>query len=358
MSRMTRVGWDIGGAHLKAVVYRPHRQTAAVFQRPCPLWQGLDTLRTAAGYILQQLPAGPCRHALTMTGELVDLFAHRDAGVAAIIDTMTGLLGHRNIWLFAGPFGLVPVAAITRSHYPAIASSNWLASAGFAATKLKDGLFVDIGSTTTDIVLMAGGKTNAHGLTDYQRLLSQELVYTGIVRTAVMAVAQTVQDEGQTIGLMAEQFATMADAYRLTGDLNEAHDLSPTADGGEKTIAASARRLARMVGCDFVPEALPRWQRLAENLRSQQLQKIERSCRWVAQSGECRTAPVVGAGIGRFLAREMARNMDRPYLDFNELTADCASTGPVNMADCAPAAALALWPLTINGENSSCISIF
>ena len=58
----------------------------------------------------------------------------------------------------------------------------------------------------------------AEGYTDYQRLISQEMVYTGIVRTAVMAVAQSAQDDGKEVGLMAEYFATMADVYRLTGE--------------------------------------------------------------------------------------------------------------------------------------------
>jgi len=125
-----------------------------------------------------------------------------------------------------------------------------------------NGLFVDIGSTTTDILLLNDGKVLAQGYTDYQRLVSRELIYTGIVRTAVMAVAQTAQDQGQEIGIMAEYFATMADVYRVTGELNELHDQAETADGAEKTITASARRLSRMIGCDFFPEELPRWQLL------------------------------------------------------------------------------------------------
>jgi uncharacterized hydantoinase/oxoprolinase family protein len=56
------------------------------------------------------------------------------------------------------------------------------------AQKIGDGLFVDIGSTTSDVLLLNNGQVL--GYTDYQRLISQGL-FTGIVRTAVMAVAQT-----------------------------------------------------------------------------------------------------------------------------------------------------------------------
>lgn len=356
MKTAAYVGWDIGGAHLKAVVCQPRSQSLKVFQQPCPLWQGLDQLENAARRIISDWPPGQYRHAITMTGELVDLFASRDEGVAAIIKAMAGLLPGQEIWLFAGRSGLLRLEKIIPSHYPDIASSNWLASAGFAAQKLGNGLFVDIGSTTTDILLLADGQVKAQGFTDYQRLCSQELVYTGIIRTAVMAVAQIALDEGKEIGLMAEYFATMADVYRLTGELNEAHDQTVTADGAEKTVAASARRLARMVGCDFVPEALPRWRRLAENIRSQQLAKIRFSCNLILQSSPATQVPLVGAGVGRFLAKEVAAKLMRPYLDFGELlAADLAGTG-LDAADCAPAAALALWLVALhNGHDQAVV---
>ena len=136
-------------------------------------------------------------HAITMTGELVDLFEHREDGVKQIIHTMTTLLPQRRCLLFAGMEGFLKSEQVEARHYQAIASANWLASASFAAQKVGSGLFVDIGSTTTDILLLNDGKVLAQGYTDYQRLVSQELIYTGIVRTAVMAVAQTALDQGQ-----------------------------------------------------------------------------------------------------------------------------------------------------------------
>ncbi|NCU86073.1 MAG: tetrahydromethanopterin biosynthesis protein, partial [Betaproteobacteria bacterium] len=82
-------------------------------------------------------------------------------------------------------------------------------------------------------------------LTDGDRLAVRELVYRGIVRTPVMALAHHVDWQGQMRPLMAEHFATSADVFRLTGDLDEAADAYPAADGGAKTPLESARRLAR-----------------------------------------------------------------------------------------------------------------
>ena len=336
------MGWDIGGAHVKAAVINPAGEIIAVYQQPCPLWKGLDQLRSAVTFILNEVTGAPDHHAITMTGELVDLFEHRDDGVKQIINTMTELLPQRHCLVFAGMEGFLESEQVEARHYQAIASANWLASASFAAQKVGSGLFVDIGSTTTDILLLNDGKVQAQGYTDYQRLVSQELIYTGVVRTAVMAVAQTALDQGQGCGLMAEYFATMADVYRVTGELNELHDQIETADGAEKTITSSARRLSRMIGSDFFPEELPRWRQFAENIRAQQLQRIQRGCEYRLQH-VCFTnsSPMIGAGVGRFLVKELAQLSGYPYLDFSDLFPEPAHKTRLTMADCAPAVALA-----------------
>jgi probable H4MPT-linked C1 transfer pathway protein len=336
------IGWDIGGAHVKAAVINLAGEIMAVYQQPCPLWKGLDQLRSAATRILHEASCAHDNHAITMTGELVDLFEHREDGVKQIIDTMTTLLPQRRCLIFAGMEGFLNSEQVEARHYQAIASANWLASASFAAQKAGSGLFVDIGSTTTDILLLNDGKVLAQGYTDYQRLLSRELIYTGVVRTAVMAVAQTACDQGQICGLMAEYFATMADVYRVTGELNEHHDQTETADGAEKTITASARRLSRMIGSDFFPEELPRWRQFAENIRAQQLQKIQRGCEYRIQNvTTLKNKPMIGAGVGRFLVKQLAQLSGYPYLDFSDLFPESANQTALTAADCAPAVAVA-----------------
>lgn len=342
-----RIGWDIGGAHVKAAVIDGQGGVVAVYQQPCPLWKGIEQLRSAVGSILQTLTDENYCHAITMTGELADVFEHRDDGVKQIIGAMTGLLPERSCLIFAGENGLLTAEQVETGHYQSIASANWLASASFAAQKANSGLFVDIGSTTTDILLINEGKVRAKGYTDYQRLITQELIYTGIVRTAVMAVAQTAQDQGKEIGLMAEYFATMADVYRVTGELNELHDQTETADGAGKTLIASAKRLSRMIGCDFLPDELPRWRHFAENIRSQQLQRIQQGCErqlfegGAYKAGFSRNSPLVGAGVGRFLVKQIAFNLGHPYLDFSDFFQEPENQTGITGADCAPALAVA-----------------
>lgn len=338
------LGWDIGGAHLKAALISPTGEITALLQQPCPLWKGLAQLQQAVGSIMQALdPTATYRHAITMTGELVDLFTDRTDGVRQIIRTMVSLLPGQPLLVYAGPSGFLPAQAINGQHYDAIASANWLASASLAAQHVKDGLFVDIGSTTTDILLLQQSQVRAQGHTDFQRLISQELIYTGIVRTAVMAVTRHAEFENQAIGLMAEYFATLADVYRVTGELDEQHDQTETADGGEKTIPASARRLARMIGCDFNETQLPLWQRFAANIRKQQLLQIQSACqKHLYRNQHTGQLSFIGAGIGRFLVQEIALNLGVAYVDFSSLLPPVAAGSGLHAADCAPAVAVAL----------------
>jgi probable H4MPT-linked C1 transfer pathway protein len=336
------VGWDIGGAHLKAALLNVDGEVIRIYQQPCPLWKGLEPLESAIQVILAALPGSEKKHAITMTGELVDFFSHRDEGVTQIIATMQRYIGHETLLIYAGMQGFIKSQNLKPEHYAAIASANWLASASLVAEKITAALFVDIGSTTTDILLCDNRAVQATGFTDYQRLQSQELVYTGIVRTAVMAVSQSVFFKGQRLGLMAEYFATMADVYRLTGDLNEAHDQTDSADGAEKTVTASAKRLSRMIGYEFAEHDLMLWRFVAFQLKHQQKQQIQLAClRQLSRYEKSNPPCIIGAGIGRFLVKHIAADLGCRYHAFDDFFPASLSDSAMAIADCAPAVAVA-----------------
>jgi probable H4MPT-linked C1 transfer pathway protein len=252
---------------------------------------------------------------------------------------MAEAFGGSDLRLYAGRHGFVAAA---EKHWQAVASANWHASARFVATRRPQALFIDIGSTTTDIVPLRGGQVEAVGYTDDERLVSEELIYTGATRTPVMAVAESVPFGGQRQRVMAEHFATMADVYRLTGALPEDADQLPTADGRGKTAADSARRLARMLGRDLQAGNLVDWRRLAAHLAERQLQTLQAAIDRVLSRGLLPDdAPIVGAGVGRFLLRPLAERLRRPYLDFASLIEGEPATREW-AARCAPAAAVAI----------------
>jgi probable H4MPT-linked C1 transfer pathway protein len=140
---------------------------------------------------------------------------------------------------------------------------------------------------------------------------------------------------------MAEYFATMADVYRLTGQLPAGADQHPAADGGEKTPEASARRLARMLGRDLESAPLLAWRQLAEWFARVHVRQIEDACdRVLSRSGLSAEAAIVSAGTGRFLLPELAAARRRPCLEFSAFFPGSLAP-PERISDCAPAVAVA-----------------
>jgi len=251
------IGWDVGGAHLKAARLAATGHVERVLQLPCPLWQGLEHFETALRQTLSELGPAPL-HAVTMTGEMADLFPNRREGVARIVAALRQRLSDVDLRFYAGVEGFV-AADRAAAAWQQIASANWRASGAVVAARVPVGSFIDIGSTTTDILVVRDGRVLAHGGDDGARLVTGELVYTGVVRTPVMVLADRVPFEGEWVPVMAELFATTADVHRLTGRLPERADQHPAADGGDKTVAGSARRLARVIGRDVESAPLESW---------------------------------------------------------------------------------------------------
>ncbi len=336
------IGWDIGGAHLKAAAFAKG-QIVAVTQEPCPLWLGVERFHAAADTILGRWRLAPhCRHAITMTGELVDLFANREEGVFGLLQALRKHVLESELKVFAGPLGFLAADSVKPEHVSAIASANWLATGYATAFMVEQGLLIDIGSTTTDFLVLHQGKVLTQGYTDFERMRHGELIYTGVVRTSLMAVAQSVPFEGEWVGLMAEHFATTADVYRLTGELAGHADQAATADGGDKSVEASARRIARLLGRDLESADAIAWKRLACYFRERQLALLlDASHRQLSRGLLEPGAPFIGAGVGRFLVQELARRLGLPYLDFADLfPTNCLAAG-FHLADCAPAVAVA-----------------
>ncbi len=332
-------GWDIGGAHVKAVLLEPESTVSYVEQRACPLWRGVEELDRVLEDIRAALPAAPVHHAVTMTGELVDAFANRAAGVRALVDgLMRGLPGELHVYGGRAGF-LTPAVSIARS--VDVSSANWMATATFTAARVGSGVLVDIGSTTTDIVPFTDGQLKVRGYRDHERLQCGELVYTGVVRTPVMAMTRTVPFDGRMTPVMAEHFATAADVYRILDLLPEHADAWPAADHSGKTPEASAVRLARMLGMDAEWAGFEAWVQVARYLRACQVDAIRSVCRRALREDVPHPrAPLVGAGVGRFLVREVAAELGRPYFDFSDFFHDAAQHR-FSVADCAPAAAVA-----------------
>lgn len=336
------IGWDIGGAHVKAARAENGR-IVAVTQRACAPHLGLTHLEGPIRDTLADLGPAP-RHRITMTAELSDAFEDRARGVVSVAAIAAREIGARDLLFYAGARGFVPRGAVAGA-IEAIASANWRASAELVAQNSADALLIDMGSTTTDIVPVREGRVRAQGATDAERLSCGELVYAGFSRGAPQAYARLAPVDGQWTPLVNEAFAAMADVRRLLGDLCEGEndaDLSATADGRPKTVAASRARLARLVGRDASQLSDSQAQSLAAHFARAQMRLIEDQIALLASRGAIAPeAPIIGAGVGRLLVQRLAQTQGRAYRDFASFI---AAEEPLRAAaaNCAPAAALAL----------------
>lgn len=325
----TIIGWDIGGAHVKAALTQ-NDAIKLVTQVACPLWRGLDELISATQHILKawQLVDTEVLHAITMTGELVDLFPNRQTGVMQIAETMQAQLTG-TCWYYqcdATKPALVDWAQLGDS-WESIASANWHASTTLIAQQVQSGLFIDIGSTTSDIIVMHANQLHNQGHTDATRLRTGELVYTGVVRTPLMALGPTIDWRDAVQPLAAEHFATSADVYRMIGQLSPESDMADTADGNDKTQQATAIRLARMVGHDVEDYPIQAWVELAEAFKAKQVAMLADAIqtqldRLLTIAPQLKKVQIVSAGVGGFLVKEviaeLLQNRHYPEMQSNQ----------------------------------------
>lgn len=339
MSHSNFIGWDIGGAHLKVACVNEEGKVKFVEQFSSPLWQGIEQLEELFPKTIDQLPQGSHSHAFTITAELVDIFKDRQEGLTSLINLCEKKMGS-NIRLYGTNEGLLGLDG-ARKNTSQIASANWHASATYTASLLESGLFIDVGSTTTDIVPFANNKLNHRGVDDQSRLQLDELVYTGVIRTSLMSLTNKVPFNGEWQNIAAENFATTADVYRVLTYLEESDDLMDAADGKSKDVKGSIMRIARMLGTDAVDSIEhQRWYKLAEYFEEIQIQILTNSVLRVLSNSPSGDYKIVGAGTGRFLVKKIAQRINIPYIEFSDLcNSDVSLQHKCNV--CAPAVAVA-----------------
>ncbi|MFO0879394.1 MAG: hydantoinase/oxoprolinase family protein [Gemmataceae bacterium] len=247
----TTLGLDIGGANLKAA-----HGAGSARSVPFPLWRQPDQLTEALGRLLAYFPPFE-RLAITMTGELCDCYASKRDGVNAILDAVETARGRHpaRVWSNTGRFVSMQQARDTPHN---VASANWLGLATWAGRFAPSGqaLMVDLGTTTTDLLVLRDGIPQPTGRTDPDRLRTGELVYRGWKRTPLCALAPAHH--------AAEFFATMHDVLLVLRRIPEDNTDRATADGQPATREAAELRLARMCCADLDSTSRAERQSLAQ----------------------------------------------------------------------------------------------
>ena len=285
------IGIDIGGANTKIASH--DGQITELHH--IPLWK--DTrLPEVLGEIIHRLK--PAKVGVVMTGELADCFTDKKQGVSFIMEAVDavfqGALYLNNRGEFIDSSGDIM----------SLAAANWTASA-LLAGKVRDCIFADVGSTTTDLIPVKHGRPLA-GTTDFQRLGRHELLYRGILRTNIAALMERIGLGGNNYRLSSELFAQTADANLLLGNISQEDYTCETADTAGKTPKDAARRLARVVCADITELDFDDIMDIAWQVYYHQRDELAEALGILASLHGINT--VVGAGLGEFIVRDAAKH--------------------------------------------------
>jgi len=329
---MNWLALDIGGANLKAA----DGQGFSAAQ-PFALWQEPNQLHQAIAEILSIAP--PCTAvAVTMTGELADCYPTKREGVRQILEQVGQGAGERVLRVYRTAGDFVNVADAVRDPH-LVSASNWHALATWASHQLPAtaGVLIDIGSTTTDLIPIHNERVCAVGHTDSERLMSGELVYTGIRRTPVATLVSDLPYREKRCGVARETFATTLDVYLTLKELTEDPEDCTTADGRPATRQAAHNRLARMLCLDEEDITTEDCHRMAASVMDSQIQLIQHALTQVLGRQKQKPPVAILSGSGEFLARQILQQT-APEISVDSLS----EHGVLKDSQCAPAHAVAV----------------
>src|SRR5438552_9543793 len=330
------LGWDVGGVNTK--VARVERGELAIVRgRPFEVQRAPEALVPLLRDLASEVgaPADPhaVTHAVTMTAELSQMFRTKRDGVAFVLDAVEAAFPRSRIRVFTVD-GVFVDPAEASAHPLRAAAANWVATASLVSRHHRDALLVDVGTTTTDLIPIAGGLVVADGKTDPDRLASGELVYTGVVRTPAEAIASHVNVGGRAVGVSAEGFALAGDVHVWRGVLDPADYTVRAPDGRPPTREFAGERLARVICADRDMLDEQDISAIAGAPADAQIERIAKAMRRIKHRHPSLQTAVV-TGLGAFLGDAAARAAG---FDVVRLSSALGDEG----ARCAPAASVAL----------------
>ena len=298
------IGLDIGGANIKYCTTCGRQGNV-----PFELWKSPERLASFVSSIPEWQNA---QHVgITMTGELADCFDTKAQGVEKICQAVGSIANEKNSLAFYQTSGYFVEIEEAIDNWRLTAASNWHALAHSVGFILPDCLVIDLGSTTLDLIPVRNGNPAAKGNTDLTRLAAGELIYTGVVRSPVCAVAREFAWNGISIPLAHEYFSNMLDVYLIRNQIAESTDKRHTADSRPADKQHAYARLSRMICADRSEIKSHDIDELANQVALVHRQIVESAiARQVFLPGSDQIYAVLGEGA--FLVKQILHGMTCP----------------------------------------------
>jgi len=242
---MMILGIDIGGANTK--ITELEGECYRIHHIYFPMWKKHDKLVE----LLRRFNREEVEKVgIVMTAELVDAYRSKREGVKHILEAVERAFPHRDIYVFDVDGNFLEVED-ARRNYIKVSASNWTATAYFVARYIsRRCILLDMGSTTTDIIPIIDGKVVAEK-TDLKRLMSNQLLYVGALRTPLPFLTNVITFRGCKTNVSSEYFSITADMNLILNKIGREDYTCDTPDGAPVDRESCMRRVARILCSDL-----------------------------------------------------------------------------------------------------------
>ncbi|MBE6497620.1 MAG: H4MPT-linked C1 transfer pathway protein [Methanobrevibacter sp.] len=302
---MKIAGFDIGGANTDLAVIdfeNGEIKNIEVDFAYLPMWSNNDDLSRVLVELIENIcPVEEIDAVgISMTAELVDAYGTKKDGVLDVVAKCEEIFSCPTAYV--GIDGMMSNDEIQESPLKA-AAANWIATAQIATLISDNCIFIDTGSTTTDIIPIKDGRECAIGKSDFDRSATGELVYTGTLRTNLASFLDKVELNGKTYRVASELFAQTADIYTVLDLITEEDYVCDTFDGEGKSKVDCAKRIARVVCADLEMLSMDEIVEMSEFIHQKQIEQIADGLKQVVNTQNLDL--IVTTGLGKDI-------LDRP----------------------------------------------
>ncbi|MDL2246642.1 H4MPT-linked C1 transfer pathway protein [Methanobrevibacter sp. OttesenSCG-928-K11] len=320
---MKIAGFDIGGANtdLAIIDFKDGKiENIEIAYEYLPMWSNSNDLSDTLINLIEKITPLDTIDAvgISMTSELVDAYKTKKEGVLDVVFKTEKLFDCPIAYV--GINGMMSIEDIKKNPNDA-AAANWIATAQIATLIDNNCIFIDTGSTTTDIIPIKNGKECAIGRSDFERLATGELVYTGTLRTNLASFLDKIPLNGKEYRVASELFAQTADVYLTLDKININDYICDTFDGEGKNKIDCMRRISRVVCSDLDTLNEEEIIEICEFIHKKQVEQIADGLKEVINVQNLDTVVVTGLGKD-ILCKKAAKLLNLKIKSMSEILND------------------------------------
>lgn len=320
---MRIAGFDIGGANTDLAIVdfsQSKIENIQIAYEYLPMWSNKEDLSEILIKLIEKIcPIDEIdRVGISMTAELVDAYTTKKEGVLDIVEKCENT--------FNCPIGYVTLDGILKKNQLIkdpikAAAANWIATSQIATLINPHCIFIDTGSTTTDIIPIKNGEACNNGKSDFERLATGELVYTGTLRTNLTSFIDKIPLNNKKYTVASELFAQTADIYMVLDLINQEDYICDTLDGKGKSKDHCMIRIARLLCADTETLTQSDIIEISKFIHKKQVEQIAEGLKKVQKRENLNL--VVTTGLGKdILDKKAAELLNIPVISMDTILTD------------------------------------